>query len=297
MQPQNAPGVRWEWIGEAWQMFTRQWGTWVAMMLIFFLSVMMIYAPFMIIAFTLMPAPPPDGEIGLRPELPAGLLALYPVVYLALLIVVAWLSGGVYHAGFKQLRGEPISVGDVFAGGRYFGRMLGALILIVIMATIGGLLCFVPGLIVYGLTILTFPMIVAGGKGVIDAIKSSIAVTKRNWLMFTLFAIVLYALASLGAIACGVGALVTMPLLFLSQVLAYRDCVGLAGVRGYDQFMPPPPPDYRTPAASYIPAAPPPAPPFEPPPAPTTSICPHCGATLTRAANFCNQCGRPLRQP
>jgi predicted amidophosphoribosyltransferase len=26
-----------------------------------------------------------------------------------------------------------------------------------------------------------------------------------------------------------------------------------------------------------------------------TKTCPHCGATLARVVNFCNQCGRPLR--
>lgn len=294
MQAQSSPGVRWEWISEAWQMFTRQWSTWVLMMLVLYLIVIAVYAPFMFITAALAPAPPPDGEIVLSPVFPAGALIMFPVLYLALFTVIAWLSGGVYHAGFKQLRGEPISVSDLFAGGPYFARMLGAIVLIAVLASIGMLLCIVPGLIVYGLTLLTFPMIVAGGKGTIDAIKSSIEVTKGNWLMFTLFAIVLYVVAGLGALACGVGILATMPLLFLSQVLAYRDCVGVAGARSYDQFMPPPPPDYRPSAASYTPAAPS----FtEPPPEPTTSICPRCGATLSRAANFCNQCGQTLSRP
>lgn len=294
MQAPYAPGVRWEWISEAWQMFTRQWSTWVLMMLVLYLIVFAVYVPFMLIIGALTPAPTVDGDGVVAPVFPAAMVLVMPLLYLALFAVIAWLSGGVYQAGFKQLRGEPISVGDLFTGGPYFARMLGAFVLIAILSSIGALLCIVPGLIVYGLTLLTFPMIVAGGQGTIDALKSSVAVTKHDWLMFTLFAIVLYVVSGLGVLACGVGILATLPLLFLSQVLAYRDCVGVAGARGYDRFMPPPPPDYRPSAASYIPDAPG----FiEPPPEPTTSICPRCGATLTRAANFCNQCGQTLRQP
>jgi hypothetical protein len=150
-------------------------------------------------------------------------------------------------------------------------------------------------------------MIVEGGKGTIDAIKASIEVTKKDWIMFTLFAIALGFIAGSGAIACGVGALATYPLLFLGHALAYRDLVGIPGAQAQGQFMPPPPPDYR----GYTPSqAPPPPPIAQRPQSPSWSVptyvtpaapesatktCPHCGATLARVANFCNQCGRSLR--
>jgi hypothetical protein len=290
MQMQNAPRVRWEWISEAWDLFTRQWSTWVLMILVFYLIALAVYLPFIGVIAMMAPTVPQGDEIPTAPVFPVALLALYPVIYLALLSAVAWLMGGLYHAAFKQLRGEQIAVGDLFSGGRYFGRMLGALFLIAIAAGIGGIFCLIPGLIVYGMTMLTYPMIVEGGKGTIDAISASIEVTKRDWIMFTLFAVAVYLLASLGVIACGVGVLATMPLLPLTQALAYRDLVGMRGAQSSAQFMPPPPPDYRTSMPSYT-SAPPPQPWAEP--APTT--CPHCGATLTRAAKFCNQCGNMLR--
>jgi hypothetical protein len=146
-------------------------------------------------------------------------------------------------------------------------------------------------------------MIVEGGKGTIDAIKASVEVTKRDWLMFTLFAIALALIAGAGGIACGVGVLATYPLLFLGHALAYRDLVGMPGAHSQGQFMaPPPPPDYRdyapaqTPAQPQAPAwAPPPNYGSTPAPESAAKTCPHCGATLARAVNFCNQCGRPLR--
>jgi hypothetical protein len=304
MQQVNAPSVRWEWISEAWNLFTKQWSAWVLMILvaglILFLVEIVLYVP--LFGMIMASAIPQDGEIPTAPVFPVGLFIFYPVIFLAITIVLSWLMGGLYSAAFKQLRGEQIAVGDLFSGGRYFGRMLGALLLILIASYIGVFLFVIPGLIVYGFVFLTFPMIVEGGKGTIDAIKASIEVVKRDWIMFTLFAIVLYLLSFSGAIACGVGALATAPLLFLGHALIYRDCVGIPGAQMQGQFMPPPPPpDYRDYAPSQSPAQPQ-APSWEAPtyvstPSPESAAktCPHCGATLARAVNFCNQCGRPLR--
>lgn len=124
------------------------------------------------------------------------------------------------------------------------------------------------------------------------------------------------ALMIIGVLACA-GLLVTMPFAVTIPAVAYRDVFGLQGAQSYDPFRPPPPPDYRAqasdygappdyrkppsdyyaPTPAYLPVAPPaPALLTDPLPEPTTSICPRCGATLTRAANFCNQCGQLLRQ-
>jgi hypothetical protein len=332
MQQINAPGVRWEWISEAWNLFTRQWSVWVLMILVTYLVMFAIYLPFVGLVSVMMPTPEYGGPV----EFPVGIFALYPVLYLVIFGAMSWLFSGLYSAAFKQIRGESISVGDLFSGGQYFVRMLGALFLIAIAAGIGSIFCLIPGLIVYGLAFLTFPMIVGGGKGTIDAIKASIEVTKRDWIMFTIFSVALYFIASAGALACGVGILATLPLLFLGQSLAYRDLVGIPGSQSQGQFEPPSAPDYRSYTPSQTPAAPPsapdyrsytPTPPAAPPstpdyrsytPTPTpappqppswsaptnvappasespTKACPHCGATLARVVNFCNQCGRPLR--
>jgi hypothetical protein len=303
MQQVNAPGVRWEWISEAWNLFTKQWSAWVLMILVMCLVMGLIYLPFYAIAFfSMMPSVSEDGAVSAG----AGFLpiVIFPVMYLAIVCVASWLSGGLYSAAFKQLRGEQISVGDLFSGGRHFSRMIGALVLVGIAYGIGSMLCLIPGLIVGGLAFLTAPMIVEGGKGTIDAIKASVEVTKKDWIMFTLFALALGFIAVAGSIACGVGILATAPLAFLGHALAYRDLVGMPGVQSQGQFMPPPPPpDYRDYAPSQTPVAQPQAPAWAPPPSqgatPTpesaTKTCPHCGATLARVMNFCNQCGRPLR--
>jgi hypothetical protein len=322
MQQVNAPGVRWEWISEAWNLFTKQWTVWVLMVLVMSVVVLtmylVIYLPLFGIIMAMAPSIPQDGEIPTAPAFPVGIFLLFPVIFLAIICVMSWLTGGLYNTAFKQVRGERISVGDLFSGGKYFTRILGAALLIGIAAGIGSILV-IPALIIAGLTFLTVPMIVEGGRGTIDAIKGSIEITKRDWLMFTLFAIALSFIASAGVYACGIGVLATMPLAFLAPSLAYRDCVGMSGAQMQGQFMsPPPPPDYRdyapsqtpdyrdyaphqTPAQPQAPSQPQ-SPAWAPPnygsaptPESAAKTCPHCGATLARAVNFCNQCGRPLR--
>jgi len=308
MQQVNMPGVRWEWISEAWNLFTKQWSVWVLMILVTGLIVFAIYLPFIGVIGMMMPTP----QVGEPFEFPVWVFMLYPIMALAILAAVSWLAGGLYNAAFKQVRGEQIAVGDLFSGGKYFARILVAGLLIGIAAMIGGAFCLIPGLIVSGMAFLTYPMIVEGDKGTIDAIKASINVTKKDWIMFTVFAIALGLIAGAGAIACGVGALATYPLLFLGHALAYRDLVGIPGSQAQGQFMPPPPPpDYRGFTPSQTPSPEPAAQPPQPPswsaptyvtpatPSPasesTAKTCPHCGATLARVMNFCNQCGRPLR--
>ena len=309
MQQVNAPGVRWEWISEAWNLFTKQWSVWVLMILIAAVIYTAIYLPFF---GALMMTVTTASQIGE----PAGFSGVYLITLLGMFViytVLFWLYGGLYNAAFKQLRGEQVTVGNLFSGGKYLARMLGIALPFGIGYTIiyqlSPLLYFVlliPALILVGPGLFMFPMIVEGGKGSIDAIKASIEVAKRDWIMFTLFFIVLSLLAGAGVLACGIGLLATAPLLFLGQALAYRDCVGMSGAQMQGQFMPPPPPpDYRDYAPHQTPAqqqAEPQAPSWSaqsyastPTPESAAKTCPHCGATLARAVNFCNQCGRPLR--
>jgi len=309
MQQLNAPGVRWEWISEAWNLFTKQWSVWVLMILVMYLILFAVYfAVFVPLIGVMVAAATTAPQIGDSVGTPiVYMMTLAATVVID--VILFWLYGGLYNSAFKQLRGEQITVSNLFSGGKYLARMLGVVLPPVIVYSIISLLSpflslalFIPALVIMGPFLFIFPMIVEGGMGTVDAIKASIEVAKRDWIMFTLFLIVLGFLAAAGIIACGFGVLATAPLLFLGQALAYRDCVGMSGAQMQGQFMPPPPPpDYRDYAPSQTPAQPQ-APAWAPPnygstptPEPAAKICPHCGAALARAVNFCNQCGRPLR--
>jgi uncharacterized membrane protein len=333
MQQLNAPGVRWEWIGEAWNLFTKQWSAWVLMVLVMYLitgiTAGIVYGVCILLVGVIVAAVGSDLRMDTD-----GLTLLFRIIMLAPTIVAlggfSWLGGGMFDAAFKQLRGEQITVNNLFSGSRYFARLLVAALLFQLPLSIASitldfifpglsLILFIPLLIIPGLAFFTAPMIVEGGKGAIDAIKASVEVTKRNLAVFAVFGLAVGIIAFSGVVACGVGLLATLPLLFLTQALAYRDVVGDSVAQTPEQYTPTPDYGYYTPEPSQTPAAPPdyraytPTP-SQPPPAPSqpqsweaptyvspaasetpSMTCPHCGATLARVLNFCNQCGRPLR--
>jgi hypothetical protein len=199
--------------------------------------------------------------------------------------------GGAFNTAFKQLRGEQIRVSDLFSGGEHFLSMLFAGLLIGFLAMLGMLLCFIPGLIVVGLYFFTLPLIVERRMGLFGAMKESFAVTSQSLLMFTVFTLVTYLIASAGTYVCYIGMIVTWPLLFTISAVAYRDCFGLKGALSFarraqaPQPWELPPPVYEAaPPASF-------ASPQQPPPRTT---CPQCGVPVPQTARFCNHCGYSL---
>ncbi len=288
MQEQSAANVRWgEWIGEGWQMFAEKWQVWVVQMLVVFVAFAIPLVPFYLIMVTAQLA---AAESGAPPEMPALFLPLMFIIAAVSLFGGAFFWSGLYKTAFKQLRGESVSVGDLFSGGDVFLRVLGAFFVIGILAMIGAILCIFPAFIVAGLVWFTLPLIVERNLSIGEAVSASYEATKGNWFMFTLFAFVVSLLAGLGQFACYIGLLVTYPLQFTITAIAYRDVFGVAGARSFASNKPEYPTNYAAPSF------PPPPPQFaaQPQPEATTSICSNCGTTIQRAARFCSKCGSPI---
>ncbi|MCW5971614.1 MAG: hypothetical protein KIT57_24155 [Blastocatellales bacterium] len=302
MQPMSAPEVRWgEWIGEGWQMFVNQWLNWVLIILAFFALIMVPVIPIYIVMVILVGV---TAEAGGGDAAPLLVFPLFAIMAVVLVLASSYLMSGAYKTAFKQMRGETIAVGDLFSGGDVFLRVAGAVLLMGLVVAIGGLLCLIPGLIAAGLLYFTVPLIIERNMGVIEAMQTSFERTKGNWLMFTLFALVVQFLASLGQLACGVGILASYPLLFTISAVAFRDTFGLSGARQFigEQQMPPPPSAYTPQSWAQPSSAPPPQPGFQPPPpAPpqpgeAAVVCPRCGSrAASGTAKFCNVCGTNLR--
>jgi membrane-anchored glycerophosphoryl diester phosphodiesterase (GDPDase) len=324
MMSQRKGEVRWEWIGEAWKLFTANPGAWIGMLLLYVIATFLIIG--LPVMFILIPAGvfasnSDPTTIATAVAAAAGvLLFLIPVIMIVALFAVAYLFSGMFRAAIKQSRGQQISVGDLFSGGDCFLRVLGLLVLSALVQIAVWIVFLIPsflidgleslaslgssaaGLIVNGLLYFSIPLIVDRGAGVMDAIRQSIETTKPQWWMFALFALVVGILCSVGVLACGIGVLVTLPFYFTVPAVAYRDTFGAQSAQTFDQFSTPPPPSYYAPQPQF---SVPPQPQFLTPPEPTPlhsqetqligKACPTCGATITRAANFCNQCGGPLQ--
>src|SRR5262245_44916803 len=145
MTPAKKIGVRWEWIGEAWKLYTSNPGAWIGMMLInFIIALLVIFVP---LGLILIPAgifTSNSNTNGLFAT--AGLaLLLLPVLVILALVVVSYLTGGICGAAIRQSQGGEISVGDLFSGGPSFLRILGLVVLILIAQVVVGVVCSVPG--------------------------------------------------------------------------------------------------------------------------------------------------------
>jgi hypothetical protein len=295
-----APNVRWgEWISEGWEMFAARWHVWVLQALIALvlcaIPVFSIYFMFLAAIF----AEAMTGQPQLPPAIPELILVAVPLFFL--ISVLMW--GGMWRTATKQMRGEEISVRDLFSISDVYLRLLAAGIVFGILCFLGAIFFIFPAFIVFGLLNFTIPLIVDRDMSVGNAMNASFNATKGHWFVYTLFAVVVYLIAQAGSFLCYVGLLATFPLQFTILAIAYRDTFGIDGTRSFRQSS-------ISTATSYAgqswPVSPQPATPPPAPPRPLFSQtgesqeqpavhCPQCGAAIIRAAKFCNICGSPLR--
>ncbi len=294
-----------EWISEGWKMFTTQWKGWVMLSLGMFGAVivpMMIY--FIFIWVTMIAT---AGSGASSDASSVGLFLIFASSFLLMLVLLplsALLTAGMHKAALKQIRGGQVEFKDLFSARDRSLHVLGAVLLQGVLVALGGVLCVIPGLLVAGLLFFTVPLIIDRKLGVIEAMKASAEMIKPNLVMFTLFALVVLLIAGVGEIACLVGVLATLPLMFTMTAVAYRDCFGVEGAA----LLPPaepwagasysPPAPRRTAPGTAPPGttelgttAPPALTPAPPTPTPAQGVCSKCGASLPPSARFCFRCG------
>jgi uncharacterized membrane protein len=141
--------------------------------------------------------------------------------------VNSFIMGGVMSFALKVVRGQPYAFGDVFSGGKYFGRMLVGTIGLYVAVLIGMLLCIVPGYIVgLGLSMYGFLIVDQGLPGV-DALKKSWAMTNGHKVNLFLYGLIAIVVVIAGLIACGIGALLgSYPVLIIGAAYIYERLKG-----------------------------------------------------------------------
>ncbi|TCJ90208.1 hypothetical protein [Nocardia alba] len=99
--------------------------------------------------------------------------------------------------------------------------------LLVGLATgIGLVLCIVPGLVVAFFTWWTMQFVIDRDQDGVTAIKSSFAAISSNAGTLLLLALALFGINIVGALLCGLGLLVTIPLTIIASTYAYRVVTG-----------------------------------------------------------------------
>jgi len=224
-----AAGRGWDWIVSGWELFKKQPGMWIGMVVVaVILFFVMALIPFIgsLASMVLGPvfaggvmlgckALDEGGELefghlfaGFRDKL--GSLAAVGAIYLVAVVVIALVVGLVTGAGLFAL----MSGGDPGAGataGAVMGLLLAVLLMLALLVPVFMAMWFAPALVVLQ------------ERGALDAMKESFAGCLKNLVPFLLYGVVLFVASIVAAIPLGLGYLVLLPVAAGSVYTAYRD--------------------------------------------------------------------------
>lgn len=284
--------IRLEAFGEGWRLFTEQAGTWVLAGLVagiviavfYFVVIALLFGSFLASAHAQTPAyPAMPGSYGGPGVSPLASMFSFGALAggLLLMVFIQIVMAGLMRMAVNQVKGEAIGIGDMFSALDVAPAVVGVAIMVGIITMIGSYLCVIPGLIAGGLLMLALPLVVDHRAGAVEAVGLSFSTLKSEWLMAAVFYLVLTVIYVIGAILCGLGLLVTLPVAMLSIAVVYRDnFLGTVPAQPTMSYPAPPAgaagPVAPTPAPA-APAPPPTAPP--PPPAAPPDDQPAGGAT------------------
>ena len=245
-----APGVRPAKIqfsdvfSHSWNIFTEQWLMCVVVFLVFFVVMACIFGAV-------------AGVIILSVAVTQSIAIVAPVAVLAVvagMIVMVWISVGIQLFFIKMARGHEVEFGDLFAGGPYLLRYIGAsalyslglcaimgiflapctllglaidneLALVGLVA--GGILAVVPTMI-YWLTFFPFSyLIIDQNMGIMDSFAVSREVTLGNrWMMLAIIVVMALIGSAINQVTCNLGTFVVSPFTFLLYAVMYMRMIG-----------------------------------------------------------------------
>jgi uncharacterized membrane protein len=220
-------GHGWSWIAEGWELFKRQPGMWIGIVLLLF--VIMIAAAFL----------PVIG--GLLMTLFGPVFAAGIVIGCKALDAGGELELGHLFAGFRQRTGTLIGVGALYLAASLVIMLVVGLIMGVGMFTMMGggdaqamaamgMTMVLAMLVMFALLLpaimaiwFAAPLVVFHEHGAFDAMKASFAGCLKNILPFLLYGVVLMVLAIIASLPLLLGWLALGPVLAASIYTSYRD--------------------------------------------------------------------------
>ncbi len=136
-------------------------------------------------------------------------------------VVTYLIQAAMVRGALHEVDGTKPKIGSFFQFANVPAIII-ASVLIGILATIGFVLLIIPGIIVVFLTWWTLQFVVDRNEDAITAIKSSFKAISSNAGQLFLLALALVGINILGAIPCGLGLLVTIPITIIASTYAYR---------------------------------------------------------------------------
>ncbi len=155
--------------------------------------------------------------------------AFFPLIW----IFQIYMTTGQTILFLKIARGQPAEIGDIFRGGHYLLRALGATLLFGLMLGVGFMLLIVPGVIAMLMFWPFMYVLVDSDLAGMGCLSRAREITRNTWGAIFLIWLTSLGINFLGALACCVGLLFTAPLSMLLFAVAYCRMTGqsTAGVQ------------------------------------------------------------------
>lgn len=137
------------------------------------------------------------------------------------------LTFGIHWAALRQISGKRADVNDLAIGFQQFPQAVMVCLVTSVIYVTGTLLLIIPGL--FAAVLLQFPYLLVIDRKLDfwQAIKESVNVSQRHFgALLGLFLIQIGLLLG-GALLCGVGLLVALPIIYASSAAAYVELFGL----------------------------------------------------------------------
>lgn len=153
-----------------------------------------------------------------------GLLANSVVSFVGQ-VITTLAAAGLLKMAFDAVDGKEVNLATMLEGWDKV-QVLVATLIVGLATAIGIVLCIIPGLIVAVLTAFTTAFVVDQKLGAIDAIKASIGLVRGNLGSVIVWMLLAIVCALVGALACGVGLLIAIPVIAISQAYTVRALTG-----------------------------------------------------------------------
>ncbi|MEO9324507.1 hypothetical protein ABFT23_13510 [Nocardioides sp. C4-1] len=152
-------------------------------------------------------------------------LFLNAVFVAALIVVLQIIGAGIIRGALDITEGREFTAATVFKFQNVANVVVTAL-LIGAAVLVGTILCYLPGLVAGFVTSYALYFVVDKNMAPVDAIKASFELVKDNLGNTVIWYIVSAIVGGVGAIACGVGLLVTYPIAIIGTAYTYKRLTG-----------------------------------------------------------------------
>ncbi len=211
--------------GYGWKKFTENLGPILIAMLVFILIGGVIYGLQILLQSVTTPETTVvTGENGfVVSNSGGGFLALLVSLVFALVgFIWSYIVQAAYaRAGLALTEGRKIELSELLTFDR-IGRIIGAGILLGIATFIGLLLCILPGLLVAFFGSFFVYFILDQNLGAIESLSASFNFVKDNFGNLLLLLLLTMIAIFVGALLCGLGLFVAIPVCVIAQAYAYK---------------------------------------------------------------------------